>query len=111
MKNQELRQIGIRILRHQSMAASIMKVHDGDIVREHIYKLRAQGKNIKLIRFPRYCSNLNPIEEEWRPFKRDLHNQIILVKEQLTSAVVDGIATISNASKGLLSKYFPILFG
>lgn len=85
--------------------------HDGDIVREHIYKLRAQGKNIKLIRFPRYCSDLNPIEEEWRPFKRDIHNQIILVKEQLTSAVVDGIAAISNASKGLLSKYFPILFG
>jgi transposase len=85
--------------------------HRGDIVREHIYKLRGQGKNIKLIRFPRYCSDLNPIEEEWRPFKRGLHNQIILIKEELTSAVVDGIAAISAASKGLLSKYFPILFG
>jgi len=85
--------------------------HDGDMVREHIYRLREQGKNIKLIHFPRYCSNLNPIEEEWRPFKRDIHNKIILIKEELTSAVVDGIAAISTASKGLLSKYFPILFG
>jgi hypothetical protein len=85
--------------------------HDGDMVREHIYRLRAQGKNIKLIHFPKYCSNLNPIEEEWRPFKRSLHNKIILITEELTTAVVDGIAAISTASKGLLSKYFPILFG
>ncbi len=85
--------------------------HDGDMVREHIYTLRMQGKNIKLIYFPKYCSNLNPIEEEWRPLKRDIHNEIILIKEELISAVADGIAALSTASKGLLSKYFPILFG
>ncbi len=85
--------------------------HDGGIVREHIYKLRMQGKNIKLIHFPKYCSNLNPIEEEWRPLKRRVHSTIITIQKELTSAVDNGIAAISMASKGLLSKYFPMLFG
>ncbi len=86
------------------------KYHQGDIVKEHIYKLRGQGKNIKLVHFPRYSSDLNPIEQEWRPFKKEIHNNIILVKEKLTSAVAEGIVALS-APKGLLSKYFPILFG
>jgi len=33
-----------------------------------------------------------------------------MVKERLTSAVAEGIAAISSP-KGLLSKYFPVLFG
>ncbi len=85
--------------------------HDGDIVREHIYKLRMQGKNIKLIHFPKYSSNLNPIEQEWRPLKRCVHNTIITIQKELTSAVDKGIAAISIASKDLLSKNFPMLFG
>ncbi len=84
--------------------------HRGDMVREHIYKLRGQGKNIKLVHFPRYSSDLNPIEQEWRPFKKEIHNKIIMVKEKLISAVAEGIEAIST-SKGLLSKYFPVLFG
>lgn len=86
------------------------KYHQGDIVREYIYKLRGQGKNIKLVHFPRYSSNLNPIEQEWRPFKKEIHNKIIMVKEKLISAVAEGIAAISTSS-GLLSKYFPVLLG
>lgn len=86
------------------------KYHRGDIVREHIYKLRGQGKNIKLVHFPRYSSNLNPIEQEWRSFKKEIHNKIIMVKGKLNSAVAEGIAAIST-SKGLLSEYFPVLFG
>ena len=86
------------------------KYHQGDMVREHIYKLRGQGRNVKLVHFPRYSSDLNPIEQEWRSFKKEIHNKIIMVKEKLTSAVMDGIAAMSTP-KGLLSKKFPILFG
>jgi len=85
--------------------------HRGEMVREHIYKLRKQGYNIKLVHFPRYSPDLNPIEQKWRTFKRDIHNKIITIKKELTAAIEDGVTAISTASKGLLSKYFPMIFG
>jgi hypothetical protein len=77
-------------------------------------KNRRENKTLKREVFPkdlpRYCSNINPIEQEWRSFKKEIHNKIIMLKEKLASAVTDGIAAISTP-KGLLSKYFPIIFG
>ncbi len=87
------------------------KYHKADLIREHIYDLRSQGKNIKLVPFPKYSPDFNPIEQEWRPFKRGIHNKIITVMNELTSAVNDGLEALSTASKGLLSNYFPMLFG
>src|SRR3972149_4545579 len=86
------------------------KYHRGDIITEHIYKLRGQGKNIKLVHFPGYSSDLNPIEQEWKSFKKQTYKKTITVKEKLISAVAEGIAAMSTP-KGLLSKYFPVLFG
>lgn len=92
------------------LLADNAKYHQGDIIREHIYKLSGQGKNIKLVHFSRYSSNLNPIEQEWKSFKKEIHNKIIMVKGKLISTVTEGIASISTP-KGLLSEYFPVLFG
>lgn len=87
------------------------KYHKNDKVREHIYKLRGQGKNFKLIWLPRYSPELSPIEQLWRPFKRRVHNRIITTKQKLLSVVKEEVAALSTTREGLLSKYFPILFG
>jgi len=86
------------------------KYHTNDQVREHIYELRRQGKNFKLIWLPRYSPELNPIEQIWKPFKREVHNRIITTKQKLLSVVKEEVAALSTTGKRLLSKYFPVLF-
>jgi len=85
--------------------------HRSKRVREHIYELRREGYNFKLIWLPRYSPDLSPIEQLWRPFKRGIHNRIINTKEELRLAVSAEIDVLSMKSKGFLSNYFPILFG
>lgn len=85
--------------------------HRSKRVREHIYELRREGYNFKLIWLPRYSPDLSPIEQLWRPFKRGIHNRIINTKEELRLAVSAEIEVLSMKSKGFLSNYFSILFG
>lgn len=86
------------------------RYHKNDRVREHIYELRRQGKNFKLIWLPRYSPELSPIEQVWKPFKRGVHNRIITTKQKLLFVVKEEVDALTTR-KGLLSKYFPILFG
>jgi len=85
--------------------------HRSKRVREHIYELRREGYNFKLIWLPRYFPDLSPIEQLWRPFKRGIHNRIINTKEELRLAVSAEIDVLSMKSNGFLSNYFSILFG
>lgn len=85
--------------------------HRSKRVRKHIHMLRGEGHNFKLIWLPRYSPDLNPIEQIWRPFKRGIHNKIINTKQELQSAVSAEIDALSMKSNGLLSNYFPLLFG
>lgn len=85
--------------------------HRAKIVREHIYYLRCQGYNFKLIWLPRYSPDLNPIEQKWRPFKKGIHNRLIDSMVELQSAVDKELNALSMKSKNFLSNYFPILFG
>jgi transposase len=86
------------------------KYHTNDKVREHIYELRSHARNFKLIWLPRYSPELSPIEQLWKPFKREVHNRIITTKQKLLSVVKGEVAALSTTRKGLLSKYFPVLF-
>lgn len=85
--------------------------HRAKLVREHIYELRRQGKNFKLIWFPRYSPEMNPIEQLWKPFGMNVHNKVINTKNKLISVVKQELNVVSQSSKGLIAKYFPIMFG
>lgn len=85
--------------------------HRAKLVREHIYELRRQGKNFKLILFPRYSPEMNPIEELWKPFGMNVHKKVINAKHKLISVVKQELIKVSQSAKGLLAKYLPIMFG
>lgn len=85
--------------------------HRSKMVREYIYNLRNRGYNFKLIWLPRYSPNLNPIEEEWRPIKKRVHNKVITTIDEMQSAIDEEIHELSGNCAGILSSYFPTLFG
>ena len=85
--------------------------HRAKLVREHIYELRRQGKNFKFIWLPRYSPEMSPIEQLWKPFGRNVHSKIINAKSRLVSVVTHELNVMSQSAKGLLAKYFPIMFG
>jgi len=85
--------------------------HRAKLVREDVYELRRQGKNFKFIWLPRYSPELSPIEQLWKPLRRNVHNTVINAKNRLISVVKQELNLVSQSAKGLLAKYFPIIFG
>jgi len=81
------------------------------LVREDVYELRREGKNFKFIWLPRYSPELSPIEQLWKPLRRNVHNTVINAKNRLISVVKQELNLVSQSAKGLLAKYFPIIFG
>ena len=73
--------------------------HRAKLVREHIYQLRRQGKNFKLIWLPRYSPEMNPIEQLWKPFGRNVHSKVINAKHKLISVVKQELNLVSPSAK------------
>lgn len=40
--------------------------------------LKSHRKTVRIIRFPKYCPELNPVEPCWKPGRRDLGNRLVV---------------------------------